>query len=132
MVNLNDYMDVFSTKDSHGTMRANVTPGSQLDREIEMLLGPVKTWSSESDEVKSFRQKMKLMQVIDNDTTYDKYGLLPKQNLTIDPAAAKCEIKELICRIYLPKSNSFKTLTCSPSTTADEFLDKFKTKMIAD
>jgi DNA-binding protein H-NS len=132
MAKLADYHDILSEDEQTSIKRASVSTGRQIEKDIAMVLGESNTWSSESEEVVVFRKNMAAMRSGNQIApSIDKHSLLPPAYLTVDPAASS-HTKELICRIYLPQGNQFKTLTCPPLTTADQFLDKFIQKMKSD
>jgi hypothetical protein len=59
LTDISKYEAIILEDDETSKQRANKATDEDVIREIEILLGPTKEWSSESEEVQTFRKSMK-------------------------------------------------------------------------
>jgi hypothetical protein len=131
VANIYEYKDILAEDDITSIRRASVISRAQIDKEVSLLIGERNTWSSESEEVQMFRASMKQIHSnsINERFTQDfEQIILPPMYLTSDPAALTFDKKDLMCKIFIPHLDSYKTIPCRPDNTADELIEKFISK----
>jgi hypothetical protein len=125
--NVDDYSDIIQEDDDTSRAAAHTATEKEIDSEIQRLLGPIKEWSRDDEEVSCFRVAMKTCKSMTQNTSFERKDLLPPVYLTSDPPLMTNKGDDgFFCRVNLVGTTSMqKTIKCRYDQSADDFADEF-------
>ncbi|KAG2389032.1 hypothetical protein C9374_014432 [Naegleria lovaniensis] len=112
---------------------ANSSTQEEIRKEIEIILGPSKDWSSNSEEVQTFRETVKKIQYFEKSErkSEDREAFLPPVFLSVEPINPNELNKKILINVNctLHGNKAAKTVECDYNTSADDFAELFLNKL---
>lgn len=124
-VSVSAYQSIIEEDDETSKKNAREASEQQIIKEIEIILGSVKDWSSEGEEVQLFRKNIEQSKHIDKSKAA---VALPPVYISEEPAPPNVK-NGFVCTVNLVKKNMKKSVKCEAHMTAEEFADLFIEKM---
>jgi len=131
-----EYKEIMCEDEHTSTKRASVSTKVQIAKEVSLLLSDRQNWSTENEEVRQFRSSMAAVHAANNQVRLSlaaTKSVLPPLYITNDPAVSQFEkTKDIMCKIYIPDINVYKTIMCPAGTYASQLLDILMSKVSND